>query len=1358
MADGNPVGKLFVALDMDASAYKKAQAEIFADAGKSTDTINKIYKNVGIQSDAMYDAMRKRISTSLDAITQSHKSSQNEITRAQESAAAKIKSINEQQFGHHTTLLEGLKKNWIAASVAIGAAMMATSKAMEYMEKGAKALQTESSFKIMAESADVNSGKMIASMKAATKETIDDSEMMQKAVKLMTLGYNPEQIERFSKAVITASQIAGVSTVEAYDRLADAIANRMPKAMVQMGAVTKEQMKIVTKAIEAGADSTALFELAMANLAVKTLMLQGTQNEATISMQRFKAQADETKESIGKGLLWIFQKLYAAFQAVAAGAMTLVAGIFKIQSAYYSLKSMVTFGAESELNKNIAKSYDQDAKDMMAASTDLAGKSRENMIGTADVQDKASKRQIDAAKGVVNALMDGLNAIIKNKKATDEAAKAAENLLKQWKEMEIVLNGKIAGGSLTEFQKQLIANQVEADKLIQKFKSIPGAVDLINKAKTAEDTDVMKKSLEEYNKIMDLENTYSTDKHQESINKILEQEKEKFKKMDDLAKTSGKTAEQTEKDKLKVHTDSINKIAKIEEDRATQNMEYIQQGMASAADAFEKLSGLAKKDSDEQKQLHEIAMAFQIAEKVAAIATLMAKGTAAVLTQGGGDPYSAFARMAAMAAAVAALLAQVGLSFTGGSAVAPTTALEKSTVLGAEAGAGSESISNSYKLMQETYKLTDTRLSAIYNILKDLNQNITGLVTSIVRTGGTSAVKFSTPADVQSPYQSAFMAPLQPYSTATALKLFDPIASWVTGLLGGLIGSIFGGAQSSEITKAGFDIGKIAVSDLQKGINVAVKNWAQITTTTDGGWFSSDSTSVRNVYKPLTEAQSGTQRMINLVFKNLGDTLIFASQNLGGDVDAATNYIFEGFKINLKGKTTEEITKIINEQFSNIEDTAASKLFEKLIGQYQKLGEGLLETATRLIQEKAVVGGYLDMIGQSVDLDTPKMISFSDALVNAAGDLSTLTDAFNVYFDKFFSDAEKQTYLQKSLSDSMSAMGEAMPATRDAFRKLLEGIDKIAEPQKYYDILKLAGGFDQLFTSLEDAAKAAADAAKQAAADALAAQKTALQAELDLKKQAYTDQYNAQSSAMSSTLSVLTTELNKLTAAKNKMNLVDAETTAITFQRSKQALLKGTYNDDILNSVTSIRPEMYSTFAAYKHDYQQIFNQISGMEGEAAKKVTAQQQQIDIAKSTYDLQVKAFEAQKTAIDNLTTATIHTGNVMSVTCQAMLDYKSGKISMAQLQATGVPAYAEGGFVQVGEKGPELAQFGSSARVYSNTDSKSLLDISELVAEVKALRAEVRNGNTYNKKTADVLDKGDHIGFPIVWQDSVDNVRT
>ena len=28
MADGNPVGKLFVSLDMDASAYKKAQAEI----------------------------------------------------------------------------------------------------------------------------------------------------------------------------------------------------------------------------------------------------------------------------------------------------------------------------------------------------------------------------------------------------------------------------------------------------------------------------------------------------------------------------------------------------------------------------------------------------------------------------------------------------------------------------------------------------------------------------------------------------------------------------------------------------------------------------------------------------------------------------------------------------------------------------------------------------------------------------------------------------------------------------------------------------------------------------------------------------------------------------------------------------------------------------------------------------------------------------------------------------------------------------------------------------------------------------------------------------------------------------------
>jgi hypothetical protein len=84
----------------------------------------------------------------------------------------------------------------------------------------------------------------------------------------------------------------------------------------------------------------------------------------------------------------------------------------------------------------------------------------------------------------------------------------------------------------------------------------------------------------------------------------------------------------------------------------------------------------------------------------------------------------------------------------------------------------------------------------------------------------------------------------------------------------------------------------------------------------------------------------------------------------------------------------------------------------------------------------------------------------------------------------------------------------------------------------------------------------------------------------------------------------------------------------------------------------------------------------------------------------------------------------------------------------------PAFASGGPFSgglrlVGEQGPEL-EFTGPSRIYSNSDSKKLLNIDELVAEVKALRAEVKAGNyqiaKHTQKTAKTLEKFDYDGLP------------
>ena len=269
-------------------------------------------------------------------------------------------------------------------------------------------------------------------MKKATRGTIEESDMMQKAVKLMTLGYDTEKIERFSQTVHTAAMIAGTTDAEAYDNLADAIANRMPKALVRMGAITREQMKVVTEAIAAGADETSLYELAMANLEAKEKMLQGTQDQATVAIQRFHAEVKETKETLGKGIIWALQELYSALQYVGAGSLYATTGMWKLFEAQNEVKSKLSFGNLSKEYAADAAKYRIYAETDLAAANKLSGKAHDNMFGEeTKVGKTASSQEISDAKAKVSAQVAHMQAIIDAAKAAKTADRDAEVFARQ---------------------------------------------------------------------------------------------------------------------------------------------------------------------------------------------------------------------------------------------------------------------------------------------------------------------------------------------------------------------------------------------------------------------------------------------------------------------------------------------------------------------------------------------------------------------------------------------------------------------------------------------------------------------------------------------------------------------------------------------------------------------------------------------------------------------------------------------------------------------------------------------------------------------------------------------------------------
>jgi hypothetical protein len=250
---------------------------------------------------------------------------------------------------------------------------------------------------------------------------------------------------------------------------------------------------------------------------------------------------------------------------------------------------------------------------------------------------------------------------------------------------------------------------------------------------------------------------------------------------------------------------------------------------------------------------------IQAAATTAAAGQATTQGAAAILTAGtGGDGYTAFGRVAAMMAIVAAVLSAAGIAGGfGGGASSATAALPKSTVLGAADGTGSESVSNSYKLLQETYDLEDRKLSEIRNELQSLNENITGLVTSIVITGGISAQGMGVSVSGDSQYgdflqrverwgggfghlvgaDSGFIGQLEDFLSKPLMQ----IASWIGG-----------GEKSQSINSAGISIG----GNLSSGMTA--QQYADIVTKTNGGAFASDSYRTDTQYLELKSEVSSS--------------------------------------------------------------------------------------------------------------------------------------------------------------------------------------------------------------------------------------------------------------------------------------------------------------------------------------------------------------------------------------------------------------------------------------------------------------------------------------------------------------------
>lgn len=438
------------------------------------------------------------------------------------------------------------------------------------------------------------------------------------------------------------------------------------------------------------------------------------------------------------------------------------------------------------------------------------------------------------------------------------------------------------------------------------------------------------------------------------------------------------------------------------------------------------------------------------AMQVAIDALNVANAINAVLNQGKGDPYTAFARMAAMAAAVATLVGSIGGNF-GGTNGFTDTAEERQetqgtgTVLG-DWEAKSESIANATEI---TADATSKLVGISTGMLRALNalQDAIGAATGILARGSDEGFS-DLPA--AGSFGDAFLG-----GALSSLPL-DPL-----NLLGG----------SSRIT----DQGILIMGNLLEGIVVGAFQEVQ-----SRRWrFGSRRTS-----EEVVDVGDELQSQFELIIGSIVDTVREGALALGllpDEIEAAiAAFEVEEIRISLMDLSAEEQQAELAAVFSAIFDNLAADVVP-FIEQFQQVGEGLGETLVRVATSVQVTQEAITQLGLSIgELDPERMAQVSVGLVEAMGGIEQFIQGMQSFVDNFASDSHRFAVAQDAITRAFEQVGLVVPDTREGMWALMQSLDATTESgrEQIATLLRLSSTADAYFDHLERGAEAALRAAE----------------------------------------------------------------------------------------------------------------------------------------------------------------------------------------------------------------------------------------------------------------------------------------
>lgn len=293
-------------------------------------------------------------------------------------------------------------------------------------------------------------------------------------------------------------------------------------------------------------------------------------------------------------------------------------------------------------------------------------------------------------------------------------------------------------------------------------------------------------------------------------------------------------------------------------------------------------------------------------------------------------------------------------------------------------------------------------------------------------------------------------------------------ATMIGGAILGLAGGLILAAAQYGLGKL-LGIGKVKYQQIGEGIVIESGKLMQdgMATAVDAstwrkdiqtikGWFS-DKKTVIETYGQLSDE---IYNALNSMTANLTYGMMNAAQQLGAWDALSYKFTETASRPFLKidfwkdGKRVDDTNKVLTEQINAWMDRTATNVFGTLFGEYQKIGEGMMETVSRLAGEVAVVKGSFAKIHLSVGDSNLGLVTFSDTLVQMYASSAKADDGLKNFVasmnDLYSFTMSKGQQSQDSIQKSKDFLGADFNVydTQAVKDRTLEITTKIAEAQQ----------------------------------------------------------------------------------------------------------------------------------------------------------------------------------------------------------------------------------------------------------------------------------------------------------------------